>query len=64
MLRRRVPGANLVLNKSVFPLTPRFSAVKVIPNPPNRFNGFFAAITIKPASRSNGCVPRFGRFTR
>jgi hypothetical protein len=42
-------GANLVLKKLVFPLTPRFSAVEIDP-PPNRFNGFFALIPIKPGS--------------
>jgi hypothetical protein len=44
-------GANLVLNKSVIPLTPRFSAVESEPQPTKPFQRFIAAIPIKPGSR-------------
>jgi hypothetical protein len=56
MLRSVLPGnkqagANLVLNKSVFPLTPRFSAVESDPQPAQPFQRFCASISIKPGSR-------------
>jgi hypothetical protein len=49
--RLAVPGANLVLNKSVIPFTPRFSAVESDPQPTKPFQRFIAAIPIKPESR-------------
>jgi len=64
MLRSVLPGnkqagANLVLNKSVFPLTPRFSAVQSNPQPTNRFNGFLlpqSQPTGKPLKRLDSQV--------
>jgi hypothetical protein len=56
-------GANLVLNKSVFPLTPRFSAVESAPQPTKPFQRFsFAQFqpTGKPLKR---LVPKSGRVT-
>jgi hypothetical protein len=47
---REKRGANLVLNKPVFPLTPRFSAVQSHPQPTKSFQRFsFAAI--QPAGK-------------
>jgi hypothetical protein len=44
-MKEAIAGANLVLNKSVFPLTPRFSAVQSNPQATKPFQRFsFAAI--------------------
>jgi hypothetical protein len=44
-------GANLVLNQSVFPLTPRFSAVASRPQPTQPFQRFLFAAMPRPGSR-------------